>query len=99
MLCIPRFVRKRRRILSDVLDHANRNKSLERNFTYIVLGRTGTTGKSCLTESLKNNGHTAVEISPLVNPFIDYEVLADCNFMIEYGDTVAVFLGKPVNRD
>lgn len=83
----------------DVLDHANRNKSLGINFTYVVLGQTGPTGKSCLTEALKNAGHTAVEISPLINPFIDYEVLANCNFMIEYGDTVAVFLGKPVPRD
>ena len=83
----------------DVLDHANRNRSLGRNFTYVVLGKNGPTGKSRLTEALKNDGHTAVEISPLVNPFIDYEVLANCNFMIEYGDTVAVFLGKPINRN
>lgn len=84
---------------SDVLNYANRNKALGRNFTYVILGRTGPTGKSCLTEALKNNGHAAVEISPLINPFVDYEVLANNNFMIEYGDTVAVFLSKPVSRD
>lgn len=83
----------------DVLDYANRNKSLGRNFTYVILGKTGPTGKSCLTEALKNDGHTAVEISPMINPFIDYEVLANSNFMIEYVDTVAVFLGKPIARD
>lgn len=83
----------------DVIDYANRNRSLGRNFTYVILGRSGPTGKSCLTEALKNNGHTAVEISPLINPFIDYEVLANSNFMIEYGDAVVVFLGKPVNRN
>lgn len=83
----------------DVLNYANRNKALGRNFTYVILGRTGPTGKSCLTEALKNAGHTAVEISPLVNPFVDYEVLANSNFMVEYGDVVAVFLGKPVDRN
>ena len=84
---------------SDVLKYANRNKSLGRTFTYVILGRTGPTGKSCLTEALKNDGHTAVEISPLINPFVDYEVLANNNFMVEYGDTVAVFLSKPVDRN
>lgn len=84
---------------SDVLNYANRNKSLGRNFTYVILGRTGPTGKSCLTEALKNDGHTAVEISPLINPFVDYEVLANNNFMVEYGDTVAVFLGKTISRN
>lgn len=83
----------------DVLDHANKNRSLGRNFTYVILGRTGPTGKSCLTEALKNDGHTAVEISPLINPFVYYEVLANNNFMVEYGDTVAVFLSKPISRD
>lgn len=83
----------------DVLNYANRNKSLGRNFTYVVLGKTGPTGKSCLTEALKNAGHTAVEVSPLVNPFIGYEVLANSNFMIEYGDTVAVFLCEPITRN
>lgn len=82
-----------------VLDYANRNRSLGRNFTYVILGRKGPTGKSCLTEALRNDGHTAVEISPLVNPFIDYGVLANCNFVIEYGDTVAIFLGKPIDRN
>lgn len=52
-----------------------------------------------MTKALRNAGHTAVEISPLINPFIDYEVLANSNFMIEYGDTVAVFLGKPIARN
>ena len=83
----------------DVLDYANRNRTLGRNFTYVVLGQTGPTGKSCLTEALKNAGHTAVEISPLINPFVYYEVLAHNNFMVEYGDTVAVFLSKPVDRN
>lgn len=82
----------------DVLDYANRNKSLGRIFTYVILGKAGPTGKSRLTETLKNAGHTAVEISPLINPFISYEVLAHNNFMVEYADTVAVFLGKPIDR-
>lgn len=84
---------------SDVLDYANRNKSLGRNFTYVILGKTGPTGKSRLAEALKNDGHAAVEISPLINPFIYYAVLANCNFMVEYGDAVAVFLGKPIARN
>ena len=84
---------------SDVLNYANRNKSLGRNFTYVILGKTGPTGKSCMAEALKNDGHNAVEISPLINPFIRYDVLANNNFMIEYGDTVAVFLGKPISRN
>lgn len=83
----------------DVLDYANRNRSLGRNFTYVILGRNGPTGKSCLTEALRNNGHTALEISPLVNPFIGYEVLANCNFMVEYGDTIVIFLGKTIDRN
>lgn len=83
----------------DVLDYANRRKALGKNITYVVLGKAGPTGKSRLTEALKNAGHTAVEVSPLINPFISYEVLANCNFMIEYGDTIAVFLGKPIDRN
>lgn len=82
----------------DVLNHANRMRSIGRNPTYVILGKSGPTGKSRLTEALKNDGHTAVEISPLINPFISYEVLGNDNFMIEYGDTVVVVLNKLISR-
>jgi hypothetical protein len=43
-----------------------------REYTYIIMGRTGATGKSWLCEGLKMNGFNAIEISESVYPFVCY---------------------------
>jgi hypothetical protein len=41
-------------------------------YTYIILGRSGATGKTWLCEGLKMHGFNAIEISENINAFVSY---------------------------
>lgn len=47
---------------------------IREEYTYVILGQTGPTGKSWITQKLKEIGCNAVEISEYVNQRISYPI-------------------------
>lgn len=43
-----------------------------KEYTYIILGRVGPTGKTYMCKRLKENGYVAFEISPNIYDLVDY---------------------------
>lgn len=71
-------------------------KIIERykNYTYIVLGKGGPSGKSWITRSLRDNDLHAVEITENLLGFVEYK--DDDNHMIwdDYHETCIIILNK-----
>lgn len=65
--------------------------------TYIICGKSGPTGKTWLANELRKAGHTAIEISEGINPFVYYR--DDENHIFELGfNHFVVTLNKPLIR-
>lgn len=78
-----------------VLLYADVRAAIGAKPTYIICGRSGPTGKTWLTNELRKAGHTAIEISESINPFVHYR--DDENHMLELGfDQIVVMLNKPL---
>lgn len=67
-------------------------------YTFIVLGKSGPTGKTWLTTGLKKYGFVAVELTESIIPFIDYR--DDENHVIKnYMDnTIIIILNQPLQK-
>ena len=80
-----------------VLYHADLLAAKGAKPTYIICGRSGPTGKTWLTNMLRNAGYNAFEISESINPFVYYR--DEENRMIELGfDQIVIMLSKPLIR-
>lgn len=66
-----------------------------KEMTYIILGKPGPTGKTWLTQALRDRGYKAIEISEEVYDMVDYH--DDKNHFIEdpYGRHVTIILNRP----
>jgi hypothetical protein len=58
----------------DILDTILSSKSLfnPEEYTYIIMGRVGPTGKTWLCNELRRNGHNAIEITAQIYDIVDY---------------------------
>lgn len=74
------------------------NDPLKDTNTYIILGKSGPTGKTRLWSELRKCGLNAIEISEQVYPIVDYS--DDQNHYIERGldHAVIIVLNKPLKR-
>ena len=73
-------------------------KSRRNDWTYIIFGHGGPTGKSYLYNKLKESGYNAIEIAEDVNPLIDYLDRKNHYFIYEQNKCVVVILNKPLHR-
>jgi hypothetical protein len=78
------------RILHDIITD---NK---KDYVYIILGRTGTTGKTWLCDNLKNNGFTAFEISEHIFEWVDYTDYNNHVVIDEINKQVTIVLNRPM---
>lgn len=83
----------------DVLTFARMRESMgDYSWNYIILGRTGPTGKSYLCQLLKDCGFHATEITESIYPFVDF--WDDKNhFMIDISRKhVVIILNRPLKK-
>lgn len=67
-----------------------------KDYTVIIAGKTGPTGKTTLCKLLINAGVRAIEISESLNNYVDYTIRNNQNDMIinEENETVLVILNR-----
>ena len=73
-------------------------KSRGKDWTYMIFGQGGPTGKSYLCNKLRENGYNAIEIAEDLNPLIDYRDKKNHYFIYEQNKCVVVILNKPLHR-
>ena len=72
-----------------------RRNQIRDNYTIVIMGAGGPTGKSALCENLQRLRYKVVEISEMVNPLITYEHSDDNHYLIdEFKKTIVVVLNK-----
>ena len=81
------------------MDMLRFTKSRGNNWTYIILGRTGPTGKTYLCNLLRENGHNAVEISEDVYPLLDYHGIDNHYFVYKDNKCAVIILNKPLKKE
>lgn len=81
------------RILREIVEKPGEYK----DYTFIVLGRPGPTGKTWLTNGLKEYGFTAFEVSEAVGCFVEY--LDNKNHIIEnhISKSITIILNDRLN--
>ena len=66
-----------------------------KNYTVIITGSTGPTGKTTLCKLLVNAGIRAIEISEILNEHVEYDCLySNCMTVDECNETVLVVLNR-----
>lgn len=80
-----------------ILESIFNDPSRERK-TYIILGRSGPTGKTWLWNELRKRGLNAIEISEQVYRFLDYNDNGNHCIESTFGDTEIIVLNKPLKR-
>lgn len=76
------------------------NRVFNPEYTYIILGKNGPTGKTYLTNVLTQNGYRAVEITEAVLNMVDYKLDDFENHykFDSYRKVAVVVLNKPLVR-
>lgn len=83
---------------SQILNHISNNIEYYKDFTFIIMGRSGATGKTWLWNGLNNIGLKAVEISEEILPLVEYiddENHYSCNTL---NKIVLLVLNKPLKE-
>lgn len=67
-----------------------------KNYTVIITGKTGPTGKTTLCKLLNNAGVRAIDISESLNNYVQYANECNRNDMIvdEFNETILVVLNR-----
>lgn len=83
---------------SELLRKIIRDPSISRDYTYVVLGKGGPTGKTWLTSALSQGGYRAIEISERITGLVDY-LDSDNHCMVDhFHKTVIIVLNRPLQR-
>ena len=69
-----------------------------RDYTYIICGRSGPTGKTWLWNCLKEHGFNAIEISEDVIGLINYRDDKNHFIVNSANKSVLIILNKPINK-
>lgn len=78
-------------ILRDLINY---NK---KDYTYIVLGRSGVTGKTSIYNDLIRNGFMAFEISENISDLVTYNDLENHVIIDNIKKQVVIVLNRPIN--
>lgn len=78
--------------------HMFTSNDMYKNYTYIILGRPGPTGKTWLTTELKKAGYNAMELSEFVGELIRYDDDRNHIRFDPIDDVVIIVLNKPLER-
>ena len=73
-------------------------KSHGTDWTYIIFGSIGPTGKTYLADQLRKHGYNAIEITEEVSPLVDYRDKDNHYIVYEHSKCVVIILNKPLNR-
>jgi hypothetical protein len=74
----------------------NNNK---KDYTCIILGRSGATGKTSICNGLKQNGFTAFEISENIYNLVDYNDYKNHVVIDDLHKQIIIVLNKPLNQE
>ena len=80
----------------DWLDVERFAKSRGKDWTYIIFGRGGPTGKTHLCAELKRGGYNAIEITEEVYPFLEYRDERNHFLVYEQSKCLVIILNKPL---
>lgn len=70
-----------------------------KDWTYIILGNIGPTGKTHLRNQLHDNGYNVIEITDAVSPRVDYIDTKNHYFVYEDSKCVVIMLNKTLSRE
>ena len=73
--------------------------SRSKDWTYMILGRRGPTGKTYLWDQLRKNGYNVIEITEDINPFIEYKDTKNHFFVYDSCKCVVIALNKPLKGE
>lgn len=71
----------------------------DREWVYIITGKSGPTGKTFLYEQLKKNGYNAIEISEDMVGLVIYQDTENHYFVDHAKKKLVIVLNKPINPD
>lgn len=74
-----------------ILDIILRNPVKKKTHKFIILGRTGPTGKTWLCDKLKASGYNAVELSEMIYNFVSYED-SDNHYLFDYDNGITIVI-------
>ena len=94
------MINKAYRTASDIY-RAITDSQILKDYTVIIAGKTGPTGKTTLCKLLVNAGVNAIEISETLNHYVQYSKGCDKNDMIvdDWNKTVLVILNRLRSND
>lgn len=70
-----------------------------KDWTYIIFGSGGPTGKTYLYDKLRKNGYNAIELSEDICAFVDYRDRENHYLIYEDNKCVVAILNKPLRRN
>lgn len=83
----------------DVLWFARLKEELDDTpWNYIILGKTGPTGKTYLWTLLRNNGFNAIEITENIYPWVEYNDDTNHFLVDEFRKQVVIVLNRPLKK-
>jgi hypothetical protein len=81
------------RILHNIIDND------EKDYIYIILGRSGATGKTSICNDLKRNGFTAFEISENIYNLVNYNDYKNHVVVDKLHKQVIIVLNRPLSQE
>ena len=73
--------------------------SRDKNWTYIILGTSGPTGKTYLWNKLREKGYNVIELSEDFGPLVKYRDNENHYLIYEYSKCLVIMLNKPLRKE
>ena len=73
-------------------------KSHGTDWTYVIFGRGGPTGKTHLSEQLRKNGHNVIELTEDICTIVEYQDKNNHFLVYEANKCVVIILNKPLPK-
>lgn len=70
-----------------------------KDYTYVILGKSGPTGKTWLWDKLKSRGFTVVEISEHIYRLVDYADADNYCLVDHFHKAIIIVLNRLLKRD
>lgn len=84
------------KILNDILSHLRGTGEDPSEYTYIIMGKTGPTGKTWICDKLKQYGYNACEITESICWIVDYQDTGNHYLIKKQSRVVVIILNAPI---